>query len=451
MKPALFLSILLLASIVATPVLSSAQSKAPSFDVFFDSGLGCSSSNGFDDGPNLVGTTGCDNPAAAYYMGGHLVFQSTDFGSYALTFYSLKNSDGTYSLFGAPFSGPIVPYSVDGTWAIGGYNFIYHNGVFFDPTQGAQTNWSKVLTNKRGDAFVLGYAAAGFPTKKAFQPTGSGPLLAEFSYANNSIIYATYLSSLGFTGVPMIARDNGGNIFLADSTHVVKLTPVLPQKVGYNKTLSYGISSIAVDQYSQLYIGTGSSGIPVVNAPNPTPGGTLDSSIVVLSPRADRIIYSSYVGGDVESPLGVSVDSLGNASLGGTEQDWVWDGRYPGCPGIGYSNCAPRPYWATFGPLRRTTLPTQLNFRTHGIGTTTVLKLAFKNTGNVPVTVAGATISGAPFTLGNTCAGVVKPDATCMISVAFTPTSSGLQTGSLVVSSDSLDSPEFVQLSGIGK
>ena len=454
-------ALLLLSVLVGLAVPSHAQNKVPSFSVSFDAGIaGCVENDGYDSGANVAGRGGCDNPGAQYFLNGVYSFfccNSFD-GSYALTTRSLFDSINGYMLDGASFSGPIAPFSVSGnTWAVGGNNFIYHSGTFFDPTQGVLTTWGKVVTNIRGDAFVLGNAAAGFPTKKAFQPAGTGPLLAEFSGVDNSIVYATYLSSLGFASVPSMARDKGGNIYLSGNgpapTYqpvLVKLSPNLPQKILYRKTLPYLGGPVAVDGYSQAYLMSGSSGIPVVNAPNPNPGGPGDTSIVVLSPKGDRVVYASYVGGDAESFAGIDVDSGENAHLGGTELGFAWDGR-TNCPD-GTNNCQPLEYYATFGPLLRSSLPAKLNFNTRIVGTTTVLKLSFKSTGNVPVTVAGATISGPPFTLGNSCAGVVvRPDATCMISVSFTPTSRGLQTGTLTVSSNSLDSPQSVQLSGAGK
>ena len=459
MKTALLL--LSICILVGMAVPSYAQSKVPSFNVSFDSGIaGCVENDGYDSGANVAGRGGCDNPGAQYFLNGvYSFFCCNDFGSssYALTTRSIFDSVNGYMLDGSQFSGPIAPVSVSGnTWAVGGNNFIYHSGTFFDPTQGTSTNWGKVITNLRGDAFILGNAAAGFPTKKAFQPTGTGPLLAEFSRIDNSIVYATYLSSLGFGGVPSMARDKGGNIYLSGygpaptyKALLVKLSPSLPQKIVYKKTLPYSGGPVAVDGYSQVYLMGGSSGIPVVNAPNPNPGGSGDTSIVVLSPKADRVVYASYVGGDVESYAGLDVDGGENAHLGGTELGFVWDGR-TNCPD-GTNNCQPREYYATFGPLLRSTLPTQVNFHTHRVGTTTVLKVPFKSIGNAPISVAGATISGSSFVLGNNCAGTVKPDSTCMISISFTPTSRGVQTGSLTVSSDSLDSPQSVQLVGMGQ
>ena len=470
MKITLLISILILG---IAPVY--AQNKVPPLSIGFDQLFGCNSLGpapavfSVENGAYFIGQTSCDYMGAAAYSPTGWGYGATP--NCCAT--AVSSGSVSYDTFPGyclvrpgtlqcdDWTGPILPLSVSGTWVVGGNDFIYHAGVFFDPTQGVQTNWINVLTNPRGDAFVLGYAGAGFPTKKAYQPTGSGLLLAEFSGANNSMVYATYLSSLGLGSVVGIARDNGGNIYLSgwgpSGPVLAKLSPNLPQKVVYRKNLPYGGGPIAVDEYSQVYLQGGSAGVPMVNAPQPTSSGPTDSSIIVFSPKADRIVYSSYMGGYPQTPVGVSLVALYpggySALLGGLEYDNNWNkNRDPSCINIITYGCTPWFYTATFGPLLRSTLPVRLNFNTRLVGTTTVLKLPFKSTGNAPVNVAGATISGPPFTLGNSCAGVVvKPDATCMISVSFTPTSSGVQTGTLTVSSNSLDGPQSVLLSGVGK
>ncbi len=452
MKSSLWVSILLLAAMPA-----SAQNKVPSYSVKFDLGYGCNFIYGNDDGPDIVGQSSCDSPSPAYFTpSGGLVWMGPTFYpyGYAMTTRSNNNNDGTYTLDGADFSGPIVPYSVAGNWVVGGATYIYHSGTFFDPTGGVKTGWVKVVTNPRGDAFVLGYADAGFPTKKALQPTGKGPVLAEFSGANQSLLYATYLNALGFNNLRMMVRDKGGNIYLAQNGAnglgiLVKLSASLPQKVLYKKNLAYPISALAVDAYQQVYLVSGASGVPMVNAAIATPGGPSDTSIVVLSPKADRIVYSSYLGGNTDIPSGVGVDANGNVVLGGIESDYVWDGRYPCTDGT--ANCSEGTYFANFGPLLRSHAPASLNFGKRTVGTTTVLALPLKNTGNIPISVAGTTLAGSAFTLLNTCAGALNPDVTCALKVAFHPTSTGAVTGSVVISSNSADSPQAVKVSGIGK
>lgn len=70
----------------------------------------------------------------------------------------------------------------------------------------------------------------------------------------------------------------------------------------------------------------------------------------------------------------------------------------------------------------------------------------------VPVTLTGAAVSG-PFTATNNCP--VPPNtlagrATCIILVAFAPTAVGAATGTLTVNDSAANSPQTMQLNGIG-
>ena len=467
------LSIIVLAILWNLP--SFAQSKVPTLDVGFANQYGCNTLSptpavfSVENGAYFIGQTSCDFASAAAYGPTGFGYAFGDVNLIAVSSGSIYELDSQAYCLVRPgtttcdsWVAPILPLSVSGTWVVGGYNSIYHAGSLFDPTQGVRTNWVSVITNPRGDAFVLGYAATGFPTKNAFQPTGSGPLLVEFSGVDQSMIFATYLSSLRLDTVVGIARDNGGNIYLSGSgpsgPALAKLSPNLPQKILYRKGLPYGGGPIAVDGYSQVYMRGSGTGVPMVNATQPISSGVGDSSVIVLSPKADRIVYSSYLGGTTATPVGVSLtpnSTTGgyNALLGGLEIDDNWNKVRANACLYDPNSCGPWFYTATFGPLLRSTLPASLNFHGQHVGTTTLLKLPFKNIGNAPLFIAGDTISGSSaFAVKNNCTGVaVKPDLTCMFSVVFTPTSTGAQTGFLVVSSNSLDGPQTVQLNGIGQ
>jgi hypothetical protein len=137
------------------PALS--QDIAPTLSVDFTLGWGCSEFAEFS-GTSAVGTTSCDNPAATDFWAGGFDW-SGDVGSRFLGFCGIRHGDGTYE----PFGTPIRPYrgSSDCSWIVGGANYIYHNGTFFDGSGGVPTSWYLVMTNAKGDAFVLGQTAAG--------------------------------------------------------------------------------------------------------------------------------------------------------------------------------------------------------------------------------------------------------------------------------------------------
>jgi hypothetical protein len=430
-KVALLLTLCCVLGLVPALAQNIAPTLTPSFALVY----GCnwlSESNGV----HSVGSTSCDYPASAdfYFYGDDNIGTdwSGDVGSYDVSFCGTYNSDGTYS----PFGEPILPSSgsSDCSWIVGGYNYIYHNGVFFDGSGGVQTWWYKVIANARGDGFALGN-------------TSSGPILAMFRGTDNSRVFAKSVLNGG-----TMTRDKGGNIYIAGGSQVTKYSPLAAKVVYSASVANTNIDSIWVDTFGQVYLaGTTYGGIPIVNAPQPQLGGGADGFIAVLSAKGDRIVYSSYVGGTgTETAAGISVDSIGNAYMAGTDLSYAWDGRPDPCDS-GYANCSEMYYVARFGPFRNSSLPTKATFGSRNVGTTTTKNILFKNAGNVPLHISGIHVSGAQYAEANKCSVPVNPDKTCTIAISFTPLSTGEHDGMLVVTSDSLTSPQKLVLTGAGK
>jgi hypothetical protein len=77
------------------------------------------------------------------------------------------------------------------------------------------------------------------------------------------------------------------------------------------------------------------------------------------------------------------------------------------------------------------------------------LTLTVSNIGNAPLIISGLTTSPSDFVIkSTTCLPTVAVNASCTILVAFAPTVSGLQTGSLTITSNDPGSPQIVALSG---
>jgi hypothetical protein len=383
-----------------------------------------------------VGATGCEDSeglqAAADFgpEDGRIGF-SIDGppGSYFLNFCAEYNGDGTYS----PFSSPIKPLFADATcgWIVGGYNYIYHNGVFFDGSGGIETYWYNVISNPRGDAFVLGSRSSGTVLAKF----GSGAFVRTLPNDRASLY---------------IARDKGGNLYIPGGNMVTKYSPNATKNL-YSVTIPGAeISYIDVDAYGQAYV-TGTmegTGLPLVNPMQSQPGVGFFS---VLSPKGDRFVYSSYFGGSgTISPTSFSADGY----VMGTEQSYDWDGRQSwGCPGSDYDNCSPYVFLVNAGGFASASMPAKIVFGRRSVGTTTTKKVSLKNLGSLPLNVTGVQVSDPDYAVvTDKCIGSpIKPDQTCNIAVAFTPLLSGEHDGSLVIISNSLGSPQGVALTGAGK
>ncbi len=94
--------------------------------------------------------------------------------------------------------------------------------------------------------------------------------------------------------------------------------------------------------------------------------------------------------------------------------------------------------------------PTSLTFGGQVVGSTSAPQvITVTNTGTAPLTF-GAITTTSGFGQTNTCGAPVLPKAICTISVTFTPTGLGSNTGSLTINDSAPDSPQLVPLSGGG-
>lgn len=426
------LHLLTLSLFVCLLTSAVAQETAPTLTTVFGLGFGCNeivASNGLQS----FGTTSCDNPAATTfsYAGDTVEADwSGDVGSRYISSCGAQNSDGTYF----PFGEPIRPISCDGLWIVGGLNYLYHNGIFFDGSEGVDTMWRLVLSTPRGDAFVLGQRA-------------DGPVIAKFGNDNHRVFLKK-----GVHGVAM-ARDTGGNFYIAEGNLLKKYAPNLSKLIYSRRFKGASISAIFVDSFNQLYL-TGTTFDPTlraVHAAQPELGGEVDAFVIALTAAGNRITYSSFIGGKGnERAAGLSVDEEGNVFVAGTDLSFAWDGRPDPCD-TGDANCSEGLYVAKFGPLRISQLPGKIEFGPRHVGSTTTKKILLTNLGNVPLRVSNVQLSSSDFVETNTCVAPILPDKACTISVSFKPSSQGTQVTTMVVVSDSLKSPQRVRLTGQGR
>jgi Bacterial Ig-like domain (group 3)/Bacterial lectin/Abnormal spindle-like microcephaly-assoc'd, ASPM-SPD-2-Hydin len=93
----------------------------------------------------------------------------------------------------------------------------------------------------------------------------------------------------------------------------------------------------------------------------------------------------------------------------------------------------------------------KLTFPTTTKGKSSQVAITVKNTGTTPLIFSNPAISGvsAPFSASTTCSGdTVQANSTCTITVTFAPTANGTFTGTLRVTDNAENSPQFIELSG---
>jgi HYDIN/CFA65/VesB family protein len=97
-----------------------------------------------------------------------------------------------------------------------------------------------------------------------------------------------------------------------------------------------------------------------------------------------------------------------------------------------------------------TSSASSVNFGSIAQGTSSSAQpITLSNTGTAVLSISGIAASG-DFSQTNTCGGTLAVNATCQVSIVFTPTAIGERTGTLTVSDNATGSPQTVTLSGTG-
>ena len=94
--------------------------------------------------------------------------------------------------------------------------------------------------------------------------------------------------------------------------------------------------------------------------------------------------------------------------------------------------------------------PATLSFAPQPVGTTSAAQtITLTNRGNAALAISGINVTG-PFSQTSNCPSSLAGGAACTISIAFTPTASGTQSGTLNITDNASGSPQTAGLSGTG-
>ena len=225
------------------------------------------------------------------------------------------------------------------------------NGLIFSTylggSQGQATSEARgIALDKTGAVYIAGGTRApDFPvTPDAYQTSFNGIQAVTVTKLSSTgrLVYSTFVGGRLIDYAYAIAVDTFGGAHITGSTEGEFPTTsnaswtsetgsgifVTALNAGGTGLLYSGIlggnfysegRGIAVDSSRNAYVTGSTDFIPVVNAFQPSyGGGSSDAFVTKISPAGDRLIYSTYFGGQGgERGSGIAVDSSGDAYIGG--------------------------------------------------------------------------------------------------------------------------------------
>ena len=210
------------------------------------------------------------------------------------------------------------------------------------------------------NAYIAGTTSASdFPTTAAtaFQTTpavaGTHIFVSKLDSIGKTLLYSTYLAGSGIDQASGIALDTSSNAYVTGTTlsadfptttgalqttpkaatqfFVSKINPLLSNAASlvYSTYLGGSLPAnglaigggIAVDTSNNAVI-TGTTtftDLPVVNAPQPAPGGGQDAFVAKLNAGGTGLVYLTYLGGSGDdNGTGIAIDTGGNTYITGS-------------------------------------------------------------------------------------------------------------------------------------
>jgi Beta-propeller repeat len=371
---------------------------------------------------------------------------------------------------------------------------------------------SSIAVDDSGNTYLTGSTAStNFPVVNQIpgacnEGCGNGALqnafLTKVNAAGSALVYSSYIGGGLGDGGNGVAVDSSGNAYLAGSTSSTNF-PVVNQIAGacngkcgsdlvqnafvtkvnaagsaliYSSRIGgsdYEIGyGIAVDGSGNAYLtgSTSSTDFPIVDqipgaciGACSVEGAAVNAFITEVNAAGSALVNSSKIGGSfIDYALAIAMDSSGNAYLTGyTEStDFPRVKQIPGaCNGTCGSGSAEFPdvfvTKITSAPTPWVSLtPASLSFAEQLVGSTSPAgSVTLQNVGSGTLNISGIAITGTDsgdFTQTNTCGATLAAGANCPISVTFMPAATGTPSAALTVTDDAPNSPESMQLNGVG-
>jgi Abnormal spindle-like microcephaly-assoc'd, ASPM-SPD-2-Hydin/Beta-propeller repeat len=361
-----------------------------------------------------------------------------------------------------------------------------------------------IAVDTAGNAYVVGSATAGFPISSGALQTSCPDqcgFVAELNPTGSALIHSTYFGTGGSTA-NAIAVDASQNAYIEGhsnlSTSIPTMNPVpgfyacstangvsdfiseisAAGSVAFSSCVSSANPTIFLDSSGNISItGFAFNGFPLQNPIQSTASnsGGEAAYVATINPTNGSLVFSSYLGDGMGTPLGyqgssggsptlndIAIDASGNlygAGYGFTFP--VFNALQPvASPADPGSQCAnPCVLGSSVAILKIAPTnapaaalePAALTFSAQALGAQSAAQTVnVINLGSSSLTVSNVTATG-DFAVQDGCtATVAAAGGTCALQVTFTPTATGNRTGSLSITDTSAGSPHTVQLTGVG-
>ncbi|MFZ0478299.1 MAG: choice-of-anchor D domain-containing protein [Terriglobales bacterium] len=359
----------------------------------------------------------------------------------------IRNSSGTITEFNAPGAGTsghrgTSPISI---------NAGVITGPYVTGSDVTTSVWHGFVRATNGGITTIDVPGAGTGDKQGTQPTSinaSGVITGMYTDSNS--VYHGFIDGNGTFTNPIDAPgsvatvptsiDAAGDIagVYADSTGLMH---------GFVRTASGTITTFSAPGASTTPPGSG-KGIKI--------DGTIAGSINTTASVAGFYTDTNKAGhGYIRASNGTFTSPLddpdaGTGAMEGTismsiNDSGIVTGTYADTNDVFHG------FVFTPNPSTITLTPAALSFGSQAIDIHSAAKVVtVKNAGSATVDISSITASGAFAVSANTCGATLAPGKTCKVSVTFTPTSLGSETGLLSVNDSAYNSPQTAALSGTG-
>lgn len=337
-----------------------------------------------------------------------------------------------------------------------------------------------IALDAAGNAYVTGRtASADFPTVNPIQPVYSGGTLCDYNCSDafvtvvsadgSKFLFSTYLGDTGFEFGNSIALDSSGSIYVAGVTTSADFEVVNPYQAAQNALANGGVNSFVVKIAGDVSI------TPQRLVFGPAPLGTFQRQGLGVASAAQNLTFTNNSSSAIsfspdalvgENPAEFSTpsDTCANSVVQPGGNCTISVRFTPSAAGVRQANlqlnnsAVSAPFVVSLigygSPI--VFAPATLAFGLQSPGTTSSPQsLTITNTGQVSLTIGSLLQGGnAPqyFALkSDACTGTtLAANASCTITIAFSPPVIGPFSAVLSVNDTASDSPQSVLITGTG-